>query len=184
MNLSPLYKGQVLVHELGFSPDRKTLAVESIASNSVTFVDTATNRVKHTTYIGRSPHEAFFTQDGGEVWVSVRKDASAKAADILAQNCPADQPLTPTGRLAAMEQRLSALLQAIVELRERGLHGVDSLSDEQKAQLNRLASSAACGRRRLAQGGHAPRQPRERLVIRGRRPKPLVANCKNSATLY
>ncbi len=72
MNLSPLYKGQVLVHGLGFSPDRKTLAVVSIASNSVTFVDTATNRVKHTTYVGRSPHEAFFTQDGSEVWVTVR----------------------------------------------------------------------------------------------------------------
>ncbi len=72
MNLSPLYKGQVLVHGLGFSPDRKTIAVVSIASNSVTFVDTATNRVKHTTYVGRSPHEAFFTQDGNEVWVTVR----------------------------------------------------------------------------------------------------------------
>src|SRR5262245_3764700 len=33
MNLSPLYKGQVLVHGLGFSPDRRTLAVVSIASN-------------------------------------------------------------------------------------------------------------------------------------------------------
>jgi YVTN family beta-propeller protein len=72
MNLSPLYRGQVLVHGLGFSPDRKTLAVVSIASNSVTFVDTATNHVKHTTYVGRSPHEAFFTQDGSEVWVTVR----------------------------------------------------------------------------------------------------------------
>ena len=71
-NLSPLYKGQVLVHGLGFSPDRKTLVVVSIASNSVTFVDTATNMVKHTTYVGRSPHEAFFTQDGREVWVAVR----------------------------------------------------------------------------------------------------------------
>jgi YVTN family beta-propeller protein len=67
MNLSPLYKGQVLVHGLGFSPDRKTLAIVSIASNSVTFVDTATNRVKHTTYVGRSPHEAFFTPDGSYV---------------------------------------------------------------------------------------------------------------------
>ena len=72
MNLSPLYRGQVLVHGLGFSPDRRTLAVVSIASNSVTFVDTATNRVKHTTYVGRAPHEAFFTPDGSEVWVSVR----------------------------------------------------------------------------------------------------------------
>src|ERR1700754_2121105 len=72
MNLSPLYRGQVLVHGLGFSPDRKTVAVVSIASNSVTFLDTATNEVKHTTYVGRSPHEAFFTQDGTEVWVTVR----------------------------------------------------------------------------------------------------------------
>jgi YVTN family beta-propeller protein len=71
-NLSPLYKGQVLVHGLGFSPDRRTLAVVSIASNSVTFIDTATNGIRHTTYVGRSPHEAFFTQDGREVWVTVR----------------------------------------------------------------------------------------------------------------
>src|SRR6187397_1979128 len=34
--------------------------------------DTATNAVKHVTYVGRSPHEAFFTPDGKEVWVSVR----------------------------------------------------------------------------------------------------------------
>jgi YVTN family beta-propeller protein len=71
-NLSPLYKGQVLVHGMGFSPDHKTLAVVSIGSNSVTFIDTTTNAVKHTTYIGRSPHEAFFTPDGKEVWVTVR----------------------------------------------------------------------------------------------------------------
>ncbi|UHS61298.1 YncE family protein [Agrobacterium vaccinii] len=71
-NLSPLYKGQVLVHGMGFSPDKKTIAVVSIGSNSVTFIDTATNAVKHTTYVGRSPHEAFFTPDGKEVWVTVR----------------------------------------------------------------------------------------------------------------
>jgi YVTN family beta-propeller protein len=70
--LSPLYKGQLLVHGLGFSPDHRTLAVVSVGSNSVTFVDTATNAVKHVTYVGRSPHEAFFTPDGREVWVSVR----------------------------------------------------------------------------------------------------------------
>jgi YVTN family beta-propeller protein len=71
-NFSPLYKGQVLVHGMGFSPDHKTIAVVSIGSNSVTFIDTATNTVKHTTYVGRSPHEAFFTPDGKEVWVTVR----------------------------------------------------------------------------------------------------------------
>jgi YVTN family beta-propeller protein len=71
-NFSPLYRGQVLVHGLGFSPDHKTIAVVSIGSNSVTFVDTATNTVKHTTYLGRAPHEAFFTPDGREIWVTVR----------------------------------------------------------------------------------------------------------------
>ena len=71
-NFSPLYKGQVLVHGMGYSPDHKTLAVVSIGSNSVTFIDTATNAVKHVTYVGRSPHEAFFTPDGREVWITVR----------------------------------------------------------------------------------------------------------------
>jgi YVTN family beta-propeller protein len=71
-NFSPLYRGQVLVHGMGFSPDHKTLAVVSIGSNSVTFIDTATNAVRHTTYVGRSPHEAFFTRDGKEIWVTVR----------------------------------------------------------------------------------------------------------------
>src|SRR5262245_55077819 len=71
-NLSPLYRGQLLVHGLGFSPDHRTLVVVSIGSNSVTFIDTATNAVKHVTFVGRSPHEAFFTPDGKEVWVTVR----------------------------------------------------------------------------------------------------------------
>ncbi|WP_231420659.1 YncE family protein [Sphingomonas sp. Leaf205] len=80
-NLSPLYKGQLLVHGMGFSPDRKTLAVISIGSNSVTFIDTATNAVKETTYVGRSPHEAFFRPDGREVWVAVRGEDYIQVLD-------------------------------------------------------------------------------------------------------
>src|SRR6202030_3841171 len=71
-NLSPLYKGQLLVHGLGFSPDHHTIAVVAIGSNAVNFIDTATNSVKHITYVGRSPHDAFLTPDGTEVWVTVR----------------------------------------------------------------------------------------------------------------
>jgi YVTN family beta-propeller protein len=71
-SLSPLYAGQLLVHGMGFSPDRKTLAVVSIGSNSVSFIDTQSNAVKGVAYVGRSPHEAFFTPDGSEVWVTVR----------------------------------------------------------------------------------------------------------------
>jgi len=71
-NLSPLYRGQLLVHGMGFSPDHRTLAVISVGSNSVSFIDTATNGVKQVSYVGRSPHEAFFTPSRSEVWVSVR----------------------------------------------------------------------------------------------------------------
>lgn len=71
-NFSPLYKGQLLVHGMGFSPDHRTIGVVSIGSNSVAFIDTATNTVKHITYVGRAPHEAFWTPDGKEVWVTVR----------------------------------------------------------------------------------------------------------------
>src|SRR6266446_861893 len=70
--LSPLYKGQLLVHGLGYSPDGKTLAVVSVGSNSVTVIDTATNKVKGVVYVGRSPHEAVFTPDGSGLWVTVR----------------------------------------------------------------------------------------------------------------
>jgi YVTN family beta-propeller protein len=70
--LSPLYRDQLLVHGLGFSPDRRTVVVISITTNSATFVDTETNTVKHLTYFGRAPHEAFFTPDGKEVWASIR----------------------------------------------------------------------------------------------------------------
>jgi len=80
-NFSPLYRGQVLVHGMGFSPDHRTLAVVSIGSNSVTFIDTSTNAIKHTTYVGRSPHEAFYTPDGKEVWVTVRGENYIEVLD-------------------------------------------------------------------------------------------------------
>ncbi|KAA0596096.1 YVTN family beta-propeller protein [Azospirillum lipoferum] len=106
-NFSPLYKGQVLVHGMGFSPDRKTIAVVSIGSNSVTFIDTAANSVKHTTYVGRSPHEAFYTQDGSEVWVTVRGEDYVAVLDaktfeektrIKTPNGPGMQIFSPDGK--------------------------------------------------------------------------------------
>ncbi|GLK86890.1 YncE family protein [Ancylobacter defluvii] len=107
VNFSPLYKGQVLVHGMGFSPDRKTIAVVSIGSNSITFIDTATNMVKHTTYVGRSPHEAFFTPDGKEVWVTVRGEDYIAVLDgatyeektrIKVPNGPGMQIFSPDGK--------------------------------------------------------------------------------------
>src|SRR5271155_3583117 len=106
-NLSPLYKGQLLVHGMGFSPDHRTLDVVSIGSNSVTFIDTATNAVKHITYVGRSPHEAFFTPDGKEVWVVVRGENYVSVLDgttyeektrIIVPNGPGMTIFSPDGK--------------------------------------------------------------------------------------
>ena len=80
-SLSPLYAGQLLVHGMGFSPDRKTLAVVAIGSNSVSFIDTQSNAVKGVAYVGRSPHEAFFTPDGSEVWVTIRGESYVDVLD-------------------------------------------------------------------------------------------------------
>src|ERR1700739_2778437 len=52
-NLSPLYKGQLLVHGMGFSPDHRTIAVVAIGSNAGNFFDNATNNVKIVTYFWR-----------------------------------------------------------------------------------------------------------------------------------
>ena len=79
--LSPLYKGQLLVHGLGYSPDSKTLAVVSVGSNSVTLIDTATNKIKGVVYVGRSPHEPFFTTNGRELWVTVRGENYVSVID-------------------------------------------------------------------------------------------------------
>jgi YVTN family beta-propeller protein len=106
-NFSPLYRGQVLVHGMGFSSDHRTIAVVSIGSNAVTFIDTATNAVKHTTYLGRSPHEAFFTPDGKEVWVTVRGENYVAVLDgasyeekarITLPNGPGMQIFSPDGK--------------------------------------------------------------------------------------
>lgn len=106
-NFSPLYKGQVLVHGMGFSPDHRTIAVVSIGSNSVAFIDTATNEVEHITYVGRSPHEAFFTPDGREVWVTVRGEDYVDVLDaktfeektrIITPAGPGMQIFSPDGK--------------------------------------------------------------------------------------
>jgi YVTN family beta-propeller protein len=106
-DLSPLYKGQVLAHGMGFSPDHHTLAIVSIGSNSVSFIDTATNKVKHVTYVGRAPHETFFTPDGKEVWVTVRGENYVSVLNgttyeektrITTPNGPGMQIFSPAGK--------------------------------------------------------------------------------------
>ena len=106
-NLSPLYKGQLLVHGMGFSPDHRTLAVVAIGTNAVAFIDTATNTVRQVTYVGRAPHEAFFTPEGDEIWVTVRGENYVDVLDghtyaektrITVPNGPGMTVFSPDGK--------------------------------------------------------------------------------------
>ena len=73
--------------------------------------------------------------------------ANAKAIGILQGACPNDLPSIPTGRLAAMENRLQVMLAAVQTVRPALDHLYQSLSDEQKARFNAVApaSEAAAG---------------------------------------
>ena len=120
--LSPLYKGEINIHGLGFSPDHKTLLTIANGSNSVTFIDTATNKVKGVTYIGRSPHEGFFTADGKEVWSVVRGENYIAVIDpttyketgrITTAPGPGMVLFHPNGKLAFVVSSFSPVVEVI-----------------------------------------------------------------------
>ncbi|HEY6858620.1 MAG TPA: Spy/CpxP family protein refolding chaperone [Pseudolabrys sp.] len=68
-------------------------------------------------------------------------EATRKAGDFLKANCPAAvQSLTPPGRIAAMEQRLKTMLDAIKFVQPALERFYGSLTDEQKARFNLLGS--------------------------------------------
>jgi hypothetical protein len=67
------------------------------------------------------------------------KSASAQAIDLLKSACPNDLPSIPTGRLAAMQARLEAMLTAVKTVHPALEHFYQSLSEEQKARFNAIA---------------------------------------------
>ena len=57
---------------------------------------------------------------------------------VLNENCAPDQSLTPPGRVAAMEARLTAMLKALDTVQPAIAKFYNSLTDEQKARFDRL----------------------------------------------
>jgi hypothetical protein len=70
------------------------------------------------------------------------RDASAKAANIIAAACPTEIPQSPVSRLELMEKRLDAMLGAIKIVRPAFKAFYDSLTNEQQAQLNSIGPRA------------------------------------------
>jgi hypothetical protein len=67
--------------------------------------------------------------------------ASSQASDFIKSSCAASVPLTPVGRLDAVEQRLNATVKAIQIVRSPLKSFYEGLSDEQKQQFNTISSS-------------------------------------------
>jgi len=71
------------------------------------------------------------------------KTASQRAIQYLNESCPKMDPVTPTGRLQAMERRLSAMLEAVRTVQPALDDFYAALTDEQKARLNAIEPSKA-----------------------------------------
>jgi hypothetical protein len=70
------------------------------------------------------------------------REATEKAVQGLQAACPDDVPLTPVGRLEAMEKRLEAMLQAAKLVQPALDEFYATLSSEQKARFNALKQFA------------------------------------------
>jgi hypothetical protein len=71
------------------------------------------------------------------------QNATGKAVEILQAACPNEVPLTPPGRLDAMDQRLKAMIEAANTVKPALNDFYGSLSNEQKARFNRLDRQTA-----------------------------------------
>lgn len=69
------------------------------------------------------------------------EDAAGKAADTLKSACPSELPVTPPARLAAVSDRINAMLAAVRTVRTALDAFYGSLSDEQKARFNTIGST-------------------------------------------
>jgi len=71
------------------------------------------------------------------------QEATDKAVSILQAACPDETPVTPPGRLAMMEQRLQAMIDAANTVKPALAAFYGSLSNEQKARFNRIGRTLA-----------------------------------------
>jgi hypothetical protein len=71
------------------------------------------------------------------------ESATNNAVGILQAACPDDVPMTPPGRLDAMEKRLKAMVEAANTVKPALGSFYGSLNDEQKARFNKLGREIA-----------------------------------------
>src|SRR5262249_3768327 len=80
------------------------------------------------------------------------KTASQRAIQYLNESCPKNDPIPPTGRLEAMERRLSAMLEAVRTVQPALDDFYAALTDEQKGRLTAIAATDGTAPSRDQQG--------------------------------
>jgi hypothetical protein len=81
--------------------------------------------------------------DEQEKALDALEDATQRAVSILQAACPDETPLTPPGRLEAMEKRLQAMIEAADTVRPALDDFYGALSSEQKARFNAIGKEMA-----------------------------------------
>ena len=85
-------------------------------------IDTASNEVIHTIYLGRAPHEGFFSPDGRELWIAVRGQSYVAVVDwrtsrvvdrIFTEDGPSKVVFSPDGKLAYVNHLRADVLDVI-----------------------------------------------------------------------
>jgi len=76
--------------------------------------------------------------DAQEAELNKLQDATTKAVSIMQAACPDETPITPPGRLDAMEKRLQSMIDAAKTVKPALDNFYASLSGEQKARFNRI----------------------------------------------
>jgi YVTN family beta-propeller protein len=120
--LGAMYHGEIDVHGLGFSRDGRWLDVIDVTSNAVHVIDTGTNKVVSTVYVGRAPHEGFFSPDGNQIWVAVRGlnyvsvidwRAGKEVDRIYTEDGPSKVVFSPDGKLTYVNHLRAQVLDVI-----------------------------------------------------------------------
>jgi len=76
--------------------------------------------------------------DAQEAELNKLQDATTRAVSIMQAACPDETPITPPGRLDAMEKRLQAMIDAAKTVKPALDSFYASLTGEQKARFNRI----------------------------------------------
>jgi YVTN family beta-propeller protein len=96
--------------------------VIDVTTNAVHVIDTSSNKVLHTIYLGRAPHEGFFSRDGNYLWVAERGLDTVAIIDwrknqvvdrITSEDGPSKVVFSPDGKLAYVNHLRADALDVI-----------------------------------------------------------------------